>query len=336
MLNLSAHRRAVLPPETPPVLTVVVDTEEEFDWNQPFSRSNTSTQSIAAQPLAHQRVFDKYGVVPTYVIDWPVVSDPAAVKVLKGLMLQGRCEIGTHLHPWVSPPYEEEVSVFNSYAGNLPKELEDKKLETLTDAIEAAFGVRPIVFKAGRYGVGPHTAETIAKLGYLIDASVVPYTRMTADGGPDFSGHGIDPFWFDAGGKTLLELPATAGYAGIFHHQGAKLYPALQQNWARQLRLPGIASRLGLLERVKLTPEGYRTQRLIALTQCLRAQGCPYFGLTYHSPSLVPGHTPYVNSPTELEIFLQTLDEYIGFFIKTFGGKTMSLSSYLRITVHPT
>ena len=330
MLNLPAHQRVILRADSPPVLTVVVDTEEEFDWSQPFSRSNTSTQSIAAQPLAHQRVFDKHGVVPTYVIDWPVVSNPAAVKVLKALMLEGRCEIGTHLHPWVTPPYDEEVNTFNSYAGNLPQELECKKLETLTDAIEAAFGQRPIVFKAGRYGVGPHTADTIARLGYLIDASMVPYTNMSADGGPDFSGHGVHPFWFKADGKTLLELPATAGYAGRMHRLGSVLYPALQQPLARQLHLPGIASRLGLLERVKLTPEGYTRQELIGVTKSLVAQGCKYLGLTYHSPSLAPGHTPYVKSAQDLEDFLQTLDAYLSYFLNQLKGQTMSVPSYLR------
>ncbi|MDD2881496.1 MAG: polysaccharide deacetylase family protein [Rhodoferax sp.] len=331
MFNLQEHQPVVLPAGAPPVLTVVVDTEEEFDWSQPFSRSNTSTTSIAAQPLAHQRVFDKHSVVPTYVIDWPVVTNPAAVKVLLGLMDEGRCEIGTHLHPWVSPPHQEEVNTFNSYAGNLPQALEYQKIEMLTDAIEAAFGKRPLVFKAGRYGVGPHTADTIARLGYLIDASVVPYTDMRGDGGPNFARHGVNPFWFKAAGKTLLELPATAGYAGKLHHMGHKLYPLLQNSNARRLRLPGIASRIGMLERIKLTPEGYTSQELMHLTQCLLKQGCQYFGLTYHSPSLVPGNTSYVRSQQELSSFINVLDQYVSFFLNQMGGKTLSPTNYLAL-----
>ncbi|MCB8747169.1 polysaccharide deacetylase family protein [Rhodoferax sp. U2-2l] len=328
MLNLPSHTPVATPVAAPPVLTVVVDTEEEFDWSQPFSRGNTRTQSIAAQPLAHQRVFDKHGVVPTYVIDWPVATHPQAVQVLKALMEAGQCDIGTHLHPWVSPPHDEEVNTFNSYAGNLPPELEYQKLDQLTTAIATSFGKRPIVFKAGRYGVGPHTADTIARLGYLIDASVVPYTDMRGDGGPDFSGHGVQPYWFTAHGQTLLELPATAGYAGRLHQQGRWLYPALQTPWAKRLRLPGMASRAGLLERVKLTPEGYSAQELIHLTRCLYDQGCRFFGLTYHSPSLVPGNTPYVRSQEDLTKFLSVLDDYITFFLNEFGGQTLSAASY--------
>lgn len=331
MLNISEHRPVVFSKTHPPILTVVIDTEEEFDWTQPFSRSNTSTRSIASQPLVHQRVFDKYGVVPTYVVDWPVATDPDAVKVLRQLMDEGRCEIGTHLHPWVSPPYDENVNTFNSYAGNLPRELEFQKIEKLTDVIEKNFGHRPIVFKAGRYGVGPHTADTIAKLGYLIDASVVPYTNLSADGGPDFSSHGVHPYWFKADNKYLLELPATAGYAGKLHHFGRNIYPMMQTKVARYLRIPGIASRTGTLERIKLTPEGYTSKDIIYLTRCLFNQGCRFFGLTYHSPSLLPGNTCYVTSNAELDKFFVVLDTYISFFLNDLNGETLSISHYLKL-----
>src|SRR3546814_4149526 len=43
-------------------------------------------------------------------------------------------------------------------SGNLPPELEHAKLAALTEAIAGAFGARPVVYKAGRYGVGPATA----------------------------------------------------------------------------------------------------------------------------------------------------------------------------------
>jgi len=102
MLNLQSHQPA--PPSTRPVLTVVVDTEEELDWPQPFDRRKVGVTSMAAQPRAHERVFDKHVVVPTYVIDWPVATTPSSIAVLKKLMEEGRCEIGTHVYRWVSSP----------------------------------------------------------------------------------------------------------------------------------------------------------------------------------------------------------------------------------------
>lgn len=332
MLDLNSHRPARLPAGHPPVLSIVVDTEEEFDWSAPFSRDNVSVTAIAAQPLMHKRVFDRHGVIPTYVVDWPVATTPAAYKVLRKLQEEGRAEIGTHLHPWVCPPHLEEVNRFNSYAGNLPQEWELQKIARLTAAISDNFRQAPIVFKAGRYGVGHHTANSIARLGYRVDASVVPYTAMTADGGPDFSGHGPDPFWFEAAGTSLLELPATAGYSGALHRMGPSLYRHLQTPALRTCRAPGIASRLGLLERIKLTPEGYSLKDLKSVTRCMVAQGTWFFGLTYHSPSLVPGHTDYVRTADDLEVFLQCVDGYLDFFRREIGGIFMTATQLLKLT----
>jgi hypothetical protein len=128
-----------------PELLIVVDTEEEFDWSAPFSRANVSTRSIPAQAAAHE-IYDRLGIVPTYVLDHPVATDPAAVEFLGALRREGRAEIGAHLHPWVSPPHVEEVTTRNSYHCNLPPALERAKIEMLTATIAEAFGERPTIF----------------------------------------------------------------------------------------------------------------------------------------------------------------------------------------------
>ncbi len=326
MLRKSHHRPARLAPGSPPVLLVIIDTEEEFDWGQPFDRASVGTTSIAGQPLMHERVFDPLGIVPTYVIDWPVASTPASSAVLRDLMQAGRCEIGTHLHPWVSPPYDEEVSRLNSYAGNLPRQLEYDKLRMLTETITSAFGRAPVTFKAGRYGLGPHSAESIAALGYQVDASVVPYSAFVDDGGPDFRDFDEHPYWFEAGNRTLLELPVTTGYAGWLRSQGPSLYAFAQQDWARKARLGGILSRSGALERIRLSPEVATGAEMRRLSTALHAGGCQVFTLTYHSPSMVAGHTPYVRTAAELERFITTVHDYCTWFRDTLGGQFMSVT----------
>src|SRR5688500_1073001 len=125
-----------------PELMIVVDTEEEFDWSKPFSRASTATRSITAQARAHE-IYDRLGIVPTYVIDYPVATDAKAVVFLRALKESGKAEIGAHLHPWVTPPHVEEVSARNSYHCNLPPQLERAKIEALTAAIAQAFHERP-------------------------------------------------------------------------------------------------------------------------------------------------------------------------------------------------
>jgi hypothetical protein len=324
-VDTAAQTRARLPAGQAPVLLVIVDTEGEFAWDQPFNRHAVGTASIANQPLMHERVFDKFGIVPTYMVDWPVTTTPSAVDVLRGLLDAGRCEIGAHLHPWVSPPYEEELSDFNSYAGNLPRQLEYDKLRLLTEAIVAAFGTHPLAFKAGRYGLGPHTAESIAALGYEVDASVVPYSTFTNDGGPDFRHADEHPYWFQAGQRSLLELPVTTGYCGWLRERGRALHELAQQEWARRLHLGGILARTRALERVRLSPEVANGAEMRRLTRSLLAGGCQVFSLTYHSPSMAPGHTPYVRCAADLERLISSVDEYCTWFRDEMGGQFMSM-----------
>ena len=309
-----------------PQLAVVVDTEEEFDWRSPFARENIGTRSIAAQPLAH-RIYDRWGVVPTYVIDYPVAIDPAARALLGSLREQGKAEIGAHLHPWVCPPHEEEVNRFNSYHCNLPPALERAKIETLTDAVEAGFGARPTVFKAGRYGFGRNTAQTIAALGYQVDCSFVPHASFAGDGGPSFHGTPDRPFWLD-GDRQLLEVPMTSGFIGAFGALGARL-PALFDNpQTRRLRVPGLLARTGLVARSALTPEGVSAAEQIRLLKALIGRGHSFFTLSYHSPSLAPGNTPYVRSEAELEAFLGRIETVLRYFAEELGGEFTTLTRY--------
>lgn len=313
-----------------PVLVVVVDTEEEFAWDQPFNRANIDTSSVASQPLMHTRIFDRFGIVPTYMVDWPVATAPAAVQTLKQMLAEGRCEIGTQLHPWVSPPHDELVCEHNSFAGNLPPALERAKLAALTTAIEANFGVRPTAYKAGRYGLGAHSAEILASLGYLVDTSVVPYTSFAPQGGPDFTSFDQHPFWFEAGGRPLLELPVTTGFCGLLHEHGRRLYPFAQQGMAARMRLGAVLARSRMLERIRLSPEGASAADLKRVSRQLAADGCQIYSLTYHSPSLVPGHTPYVRSAADLAGFMHTIEAFCDFFRDELGGVFMSMSELYR------
>lgn len=318
-LSRAVGQEARLPADQPPLLLVVVDTEEEFDWHLPHARENTSVDAIAAQGLA-QEIFARHGIVPTYVVDYPVATTATAVEVLKPLADRGECRIGAHLHPWVNPPHVETVDARNSYPGNLPPELEREKLAALTAAISNAFDSRPIIYKAGRYGVGPATAEILEELGYLIDVSVVPFTSFSADGGPDFSQSGFDPAWFGSR-RQLLEIPLSCGFCGLLRSFGPAIFPRVATSAGMRMHLPGILARSGLLERIRLTPEGVDLAANIRVARSLYALGCRLFTLTYHSPSLVPGMTPYVSSAAELAAFLETLDRFFTFFRSELGGR---------------
>ena len=309
-------------------LLIVVDTEEEFDWSKPFSRDETGTSSIPAQARAHE-IYDRMGVVPTYVVDYPVATDPLAAAFLLGLKRSGRAEIGCHLHPWVTPPHAEEVSGRNSYHCNLPPELERAKIESITRAVETSFGERPTIFKAGRYGFGPNTRQVLIDLGYEIDCSQLPFTDLGRDEGPDFGGIRPDPFWLDEA-RTLLEVPLTIGFVGRAPQLGPPLRRMFDSALAERLRLPGILARADLVARSRLTPEGVTAEEQCALIEALVNRGHRTFSLTYHSPSLACGHTPYVRTEADLADFLGRIETVLTFFRDRIGGRFTTLSRLHR------
>ena len=297
-------------PAGPPLLQVVVDTEEEFDWDRPFDRRNVGVTAIGAQATA-QALFSPYGLRPTYVIDYPVATTPSSIAVLKGFLDAGQCQIGAHLHPWVNPPYEEEVSEANSYPGNLPAPLESAKLLALTRAIGTAFGIQPTIYKAGRYGIGANTAGILRGLGFRIDLSVVPHTDFSRQSGPDFRGWPDRPYWLD---QTRLELPRSRGFCGGAAATGPAVFTFIESDWARSLHLGGLLARSRLLERVTLTPEGVEFAAMKRLVHAMLRRGHRLFTLTYHSPSLAPGHTPYVRSERDLSVFLDRIRRVLALF----------------------
>ncbi len=305
-----------------PVLTVVVDTEEEFDWSKPHCRTATAVTSIGEQHRA-QAICDRWGIVPTYVVDYPVAADATAAAVLRAFADAGRAVIGTHLHPWVNPPHEEAVNSVNSFAGNLAPALERAKLEVLTETIERAFGARPTIYKAGRYGIGANTPTMLAALGYRADISVFAHLLPDGDGGPDFRAFGPAPYWLTPD-RSVLEIPLASGFFGRLAGLGPMLYPLTQSGLPARLRAPGILSRLGLLERSRLTPESVDLEEMKRLTRALVAQGQRVLHCAWHSPSLAPGHTPYVQTEADRTAFLARLDGYFAFFFEELGGRAMT------------
>jgi hypothetical protein len=201
--------------------TIFCDTEEEFDWAKPRRRDNRATTHMRAMPDLQER-FRRRGVAPVYLVDHPIATDPASVAMLREWLERGECAIGTQLHPWVNPPHDEEVTTFNSFAGNLPKALERAKIDDLTGTIESGFGRRPIVYRAGRYGVGPNTAGLLEEAGYRADVSVRALFDYSGEGGPDFS-H-VKPSPYRIGNGALVELPLSAAYIGRLRAWGRGLY----------------------------------------------------------------------------------------------------------------
>jgi hypothetical protein len=308
-----------LPPAEPPRLLVVIDTEEEFDWSAPPSRSATAVQAMARVGILEE-IFAPFGLVPFYATDWPVVSRPEGRAALRELHAAGRVEVGAHLHPWVSPPFDEDLSAFHTYAGNLPAALEREKLARLTAEITAHFGAPPRAYKAGRYGLGPNTGRILEELGYEIDLSVCPTLDSSSDGGPDYSAYRCEPYSF---GKTreLIGIPLTAAFVGALGSRGRGLYRWANRSALAPLRLPAVLARTGLVDRLMLSPEGFTPAEHRRLVRHLLARDHRVFTWSFHSPSVLPGATPYVRTDADLRTFLDSFRRFFDWFFGELGGR---------------
>ena len=302
-----------------PGIIVVIDTEEEFDWGKEFSREKTGVSHLRFVERI-QSIFDHYNITPVYVIDYPIASQAEGYEPLRKIFLRDRCIIGAHMHPWVNPPFEEDVCAYNSFPGNLPYSLESQKLKVLHECIERIFGIRPAIYKAGRYGVGPNTFGILAEQGFEFDFSYCPHTDYSKEGGPDFTGKTAAPHWLDAE-KKIFEIPLTVGFEGSLRTVGPWLYPKIKRELFQKFHVPGIFSRLGLLNRVTLSPEVSNLAEMIRLVRCQYRDGARVFSLAFHSPSIEPGHTPYVRSQQDLSDFLSKIRQFFDFFFGELGGQ---------------
>lgn len=287
---------------------LTVDVEEEFDWSAAFSRDRHRLDHIA-ELTRFQSFCEEIGAHPVYMVDWPVVQDPRAVEIIGGALKRGRADLGMQLHSWVNPPFEEELSEANSFAGNLPAELEAAKFAALRTAVEDAFGTAPLIYRAGRYGLGQNTADILTSAGITLDSSVRALFDYSPENGPDFTHHPVAPYWANAE-RTLLELPLTSVYWGVLRELGRQIHRA-------QRHVPnflGGLSRTGLLERIALTPEGVTTEEALRGIDIALDSGLPLLVLSFHSPSLAPGNTPYARTPDEVARIYDWLRAVFAYF----------------------
>ncbi len=298
------------------LLLVSLDTEED-NWYR--SRNDVTVENIG-EVRRVATLFDRLGVRPTYFTTYHVATQARAADVLREVCEGGRGEIGAHLHPWNTPPLTEAFVPRNSMLKNLPAELQLAKLRKLTAALEEAFERPPRSFRAGRYGLGPDTVASLVACGYRVDSSVSPFINLEAvDDGPTFVGAPITPYRLGLDRDVrqphsegpLLEIPLSYGFNRnpfAFWDPARRFLEAAPFRW---LHLAGIADRVGLLKRLSLSPELQSVADMLTLSRRLLEQGVPYLHLSWHTPSLKPGLSPFAATAADVERLYGAVEAYL-------------------------
>ncbi len=314
-------------------MTVTIDTEED-DWGCYFP-THAGTRNIAKLTDV-QEVFDRWGVRPTLVVTHATLEDAASVAVLGTLADRDDVEIGAHCHQWNTPPLASGRP--GSMMSSLDADVNAKKLAVLTERIRFELGVSPRVFRAGRWGFGPSVARPLCDLGYEVDASVSPFLDWSAMGGPDYSSAPHLPyhFWPDeplrpAADGPLLELPTTVGFTIPWQRPAAWVRTGLERRaLARATGMVGALDRVGVLTRRWLSPELATTAEMIRVSESCARGGQQLLAMTFHSPSLFAGLTPFVRSSLDRERFIRRIDDYLRFCGES-GFEFVTLSEAARL-----
>jgi hypothetical protein len=296
---------------------ITIDTEED-DWGE--YRSSGFTVENISQIARLQSLFDRYGAIPTYLVTYPVVTSDAARRIFLEILARDRCEIGAHCHPWNTPPFEEEISVRHSMLCNLPRSTVHKKIAVLQNEITQSLGVVPKSFRSGRWGFGADVAAAIQQLGFRVDTSVTPLIDWTMYSGPDYRQAPLCRYQFSPADiqspvqdGPLLEVPATIGFLQRNYELCRRII-----GWrgaASRLHVRGILERAGLVNLRWLSPELSSEKDMLALARISLQRNCSYLNMTFHSTTLLPGRSPYVRTPTDLERFLGSIEKVLEFAV---------------------
>ncbi len=310
----------------PPAVLVGIDTEADDQWSA-RGREQNSVSNAACLP-AVQSLFESFGVRPTYLATYEMATRPESRGVLRDLAGSGRAEIGTHLHPWSSPPFRPEDRTAHTYPHNLPLALLERQIGDLTAAIEENVSARPTTYRAGRNGFDGRTLPILERLGYTVDTSVDPLFNERRKGGMLFAGAPLHPYRPDfadvrrAGRSKILEIPISAATLPA-------LPKPLEAAYARLEPIPyrGALKRLGL-RGVWLRPSYSSLADMRQFASRLSDSGVPCFNVIFHSSELLPGGSPYTPDAASVARFLDDLKRLLEHLVGTLGGVGMTYREF--------
>ncbi|HLA54310.1 MAG TPA: hypothetical protein VK618_13435 [Flavitalea sp.] len=292
------------------ILSIDVEPDCTPSWTYSNPLSFTGVSVGIKQRL--QPLFDKYEIVPTYLVNNVVLENEESVAVFK--TLSGRCELGTHLHPEFIEPQKQ----FHEYAGRkgeanccfYPPELEFAKIDEITRLFVRKFDFAPRSFRAGRFSAGLNTISSLRKLGYLVDTSVTPNVRWddrTREKPVDFRHAPGQPYWISESSmvesgenQSLLEAPVT------IIREKLSLVQAMKYT-IRNKRLPYKRSRALWLRPVF---SGIRNlEKIMESTYQQNAEaGIVVYNMMFHNVEVMPGLSPYSKTETDCQQYLGTLE----------------------------
>jgi hypothetical protein len=312
----------------PPALLVGIDTEGDDQWSAE-GRHRLEVRNAGRLP-ALQKLFEGFGARPTYVVTYEMATRDESAAILREIAASGRAEIGTHLHPWSSPPFRPEDLQAHTYPHNHPADLLERQLTELTGVIQERLGVRPTTYRAGRNGFDGATLPILERLGYTVDTSVDPLFNERRKRGMLFAGAPLEPYHPDyadvrrPGASPILEVPISAATLPGLPKAAEAAYASLPP-----IPWRGAFKRLGLRP-VWLRPSYSALPDMLAFATRLRDRGAACFNIIFHSSEILPGGSPYTPDEASVARFMDDLRRLLEHLTSRLGGVPRTYAEFAR------
>jgi hypothetical protein len=157
---------------------ITIDTEGDDLWSKP--REITVSNALALPRF--QELCERYGLKPTYLVNWEMATAASFVEFGRAVLERGTGEIGMHLHAWNSPPLvplSDDDFTHQPYLLEYPERLIREKVNVMTDTLESTFGVKMRSHRAGRWGLDEVYAKILIgdPIGQLASDTRCPRRR---------------------------------------------------------------------------------------------------------------------------------------------------------------
>lgn len=312
-------------------LTIGIDTESDNQWSTE-ARLHPTYANIYALPRLDE-LFQKCNTQPTYLITYPVATEPRSAETLRRLAHGSGCEIGAHHHVWETPPCDADEARGLPYALQIPIDRFERQLASLTAAIAKTAGYAPVSYRSGRYGFAASHTAVLEKAGYLVDTSVHPLLYEAHRGGPDFVDAPLTPYLLSydsavrAGTSSLLEVPISAALNRSLPQWMVRAYgrAPLPYHTKRFLRLARI------VKTCWLRPSYSSLDDMKRLARRMVKADAPVLNVMFHSSEAIVGGSPYNKTQGELDAFLERLTQFLQFAVTELRAQPVTLREFHRV-----
>ena len=292
---------------------ISVDTEGDnlWEWKPEKIISTQNTEYI----IRFQEMCESFGFIPTYLTNYEMAMDDKFVSYFKKKYIQGKCEIGMHLHAWNSPPIYTLNDIYggNPFITEYPKEIVYEKHIFLKQLLEERFQMPIISYRSGRWATNKELFEVLEEIGILVDCSVTPgitHSRIpgcTVLGGNDYTKSLRKPYKI---GENLIELPMTTCLT-------------------RNISGSNLKKRIRHIikgEQYWLRPIGNGIDYLNMTRNIAEKKGDEYLMFMLHSSELMPGGSPYFPDCEAVDNLYKVIENFFDSVKNNYEG--MSIGEY--------